>query len=144
MPAPETRPGRCGVRGQAGFTLVEIIVALLLLAIGLLGVEALALNASRMMARAEKQTIWMGVAADTLERTVAQIREGSLTVAPSTPQTYQLTGGDTVRLAVSNADISNSSPGAKLWTVQVSVYPNRRGTLLQRSDSIGMVSSVVK
>jgi len=134
-----TEPGR---RPTAGFTLIEIMISLLLLAVGLLGVEALGVYASRMTARAEKQTYWMGVAADTMERTVAQIREGTLTVPPAV-QRYTIGNGDTLRLEVANDVIANSS-GSQIWTVQVSVYPNRRGTLLQRADSIGMVSSVVR
>ncbi|HET6762253.1 MAG TPA: prepilin-type N-terminal cleavage/methylation domain-containing protein [Longimicrobiaceae bacterium] len=136
---PATEPVR---RSVAGFTLIEIMISLLLLAVGLLGVEALGVYASRMTARAEKQTYWMGIAADTMERTVSYIREGTLTVAPPVAR-YTIPGGDTVRLEVGNSTIANSG-GSQVWTVQVSVYPNRRGTLLQRADSIGMTSSVVR
>jgi prepilin-type N-terminal cleavage/methylation domain-containing protein len=128
---------------EAGFSLIEIMISLLLLAVGLMGVEALGVNASRMMARAEKQTVWMGVAADTLERTVSHLREGTFTAAVPLTQSYATTGGDTVALRVSATAVNNAGVDS-LWTVQVSVYPNRRGTLLQRRDSIGMVSSVVR
>jgi prepilin-type N-terminal cleavage/methylation domain-containing protein len=130
--------------GRAGFSLIEIVIALLLLAVGLLGVEALGVYASRQMARAEKNTVMVAAAADTLERTVAHIRQGDAGVPPIT-QTYTIGSGDTVRLAVTRALMSNTvTANTYDWTVQVSAYPLRRGTLLQRRDSIGMISHVIQ
>jgi prepilin-type N-terminal cleavage/methylation domain-containing protein len=144
MDGSTTRSEAPPAGGRAGFSLIEIVMALVLLAIGLLGVEALGVYASRLIARAEKSTVMIAAATDTLERTVIHIRQGDIATPPLS-QSYTLGTGDTVGLKVTRSLISNASTGTPyLWTVQVSVYPKRRGTLLQRSDSVGMISNVIQ
>ena len=43
-------------RGEEGFTLIEVLAAMLVLAVGLLGVQALGVGAARLVARADQQT----------------------------------------------------------------------------------------
>ena len=47
---------------EAGFTLIEVLAAMLVLAVGLMGVQALGVGAARLLARADQQT-GMAVAA---------------------------------------------------------------------------------
>ncbi len=62
-------------RGQDGFTLIEVLVAMVILAVGLLGLEALGIGASRAMARAELESEYTTLAARALEGSVAQMRQ---------------------------------------------------------------------
>ena len=63
---------------QAGFTLIEVLVALVILAVGLLGLEALGIHAARSVALAQRQSDYalhatqvMEAAVDTIERSGA-------------------------------------------------------------------------
>ena len=60
--------------GDAGFTLIEVLAAMLVLAIGLLGVQALAVGAARSIARADHQTEVAGVAIAAMEARQQAIR----------------------------------------------------------------------
>ena len=42
--------------GEDGLTLIEVLAAMLILAVGLLGVQALGIGAARLLARADQQT----------------------------------------------------------------------------------------
>ena len=55
------------LRADDGFTLVEVLVAMVILAVGLLGLEALGIGASRMLVRAEKESRVSTLAATYLE-----------------------------------------------------------------------------
>lgn len=76
--APATSP-------RAGFTLVELLVALMIFAVGMLGLAATAGSVTRMMGGAKRQTIAAQVAQSRIER---------LRAAPCTTLT---SGSETVR-----------------------------------------------
>ena len=63
---------------EAGFTLVEVLIALLVLSIGLLGLEALGIGAARSLALADRQSGSATIAADSLESAMHQLRNGAL------------------------------------------------------------------
>lgn len=70
---------------RAGFTLVELLVALMIFAVGMLGLAATAGSVTRMMGGAKRQTIAAQVAQSRIERLRA------------TPCTTLTSGSETVR-----------------------------------------------
>lgn len=66
------------VRGENGFTLIEVMVAMLILAIGLLGLEALGLGAARSLTRAKRQSSFATLASDSLESALHQLRSHTI------------------------------------------------------------------
>lgn len=125
-----------------GFTLIEVLIALLILAVGLLGLEALGISAARMTARAERETYYVSVATDTLERTLGRIREN---VAGLPPLPYTQTGstpaGDPLHLSISRS--GTGSPA--LYSVTATVVPRSGGTAVMRlADSVTVVGNVLQ
>ncbi len=106
-PAAEARPPR----RAGGFTLVEVLVALVILAVGLLALEALGIGATRMVNKARRESQFVAVATSELERVSGQIRGGQ---NPS-GATKAVTGGS-MTTAVSQT--------GGLWTVTVTVTPS--------------------
>jgi len=103
-----------------GAALLEVVVAMLILAVGLLGLEAMAITASRMMARANLQTEHAQSAtrhiealADSVMR--AQIGCGTRSLVQGR--------GDTVRVAVTGA--------VNQRTLSVTVVPYAAGGPIQ-------------
>ena len=107
----ETRPRR---RMEDGFTLIEVVVAMVILAVGLLSLEALGIGAARSIAIADRQSGHATLASDSLESALHQLRTGSVPVQFC--QT-DLRFGDRLSRRV---DLSNPL----LASVQVRVIPN--------------------
>lgn len=129
-------------RGAAGFTLIEVLVAMLILAVGLLGLEALAIGAARSVNRAERLSRYAFVASDTLERTLGRIRRGDAVATGTTRFLIGNSAGpDSVRLAVSNAAVVGANT---LWTVSVTVVPSPRSRILARADSFRVEGHVYR
>ena len=63
-------------RGRAGFTLIEVLVAMVILAVGLLALQAMTIGATRTVVRAERQGEFTAIATAELERSLAQFRAG--------------------------------------------------------------------
>ena len=61
--------------GEEGFTLIEVLVAMVILAVGLLGLEALGIGAARAVAMADRQSCYATLASDSLEAALHQIRQ---------------------------------------------------------------------
>ncbi|HYW12298.1 MAG TPA: prepilin-type N-terminal cleavage/methylation domain-containing protein, partial [Longimicrobium sp.] len=64
---------RTRLRGREGFTLVEVLVAMVILAIGLLALEALAVGSARMVARADRESQYSALATERLEGVLQRI-----------------------------------------------------------------------
>lgn len=62
--------------GEDGFTLIEVLVAMLILAFGLLGLEALGIGAARSVAMADRQSEFATIAATALEDALEELRSG--------------------------------------------------------------------
>ena len=72
---PSSSPARVKTVGYiGGFTLVEVLVAMVILSIGLLGLEALGIHAARTNAIAGRQSRHAVIAADSLESALHQLR----------------------------------------------------------------------
>lgn len=59
---------------EGGFTLIEVLIAMLILAIGLLGLEALGIGAARSIARADNQSEMTLLAGRVMEDRILEIR----------------------------------------------------------------------
>ena len=63
-------------RGREGFTLVEVLVAMVILAVGLLALEAMGIGAARAVARADVQSEYTALATQRMEETLMRVRQG--------------------------------------------------------------------
>lgn len=63
---------------EDGFTLIEVLVAMVILAVGLLSLEALGIGAARSIAVADRQSGYVTLASDSLESALHQLRSGSV------------------------------------------------------------------
>lgn len=103
-------------RGDAGFTLVEVLVAMVILAIGLLGIEAMAIGASRQIAMANRTTQYTLLGSQEIEAALTQARAGA---APQARR-FSLSNGAVVDVAPA-AELQPDN--SRLWTVTVTVTP---------------------
>jgi type IV pilus modification protein PilV len=107
-----TEPRR---RGREGFTLIEVLVAMVILAVGLLALEALGIGAARMVARADHESQYSALATDRMERALVLIRQAQ----PVPQNTTAEDDGSTVVTGVTTA-----GAGARtMYTVTVTVTP---------------------
>ena len=119
------------MRDQGGYTLVEVVVALIILSVGLLGLEALGIGASRMVNRAQRQSEYTEAAANLVENAIATIRNNQ-TPADATA-THQ---GATLALT--------STRAGDMWTVTVKITPPTTTKLFSASDTSRITSSVFR
>lgn len=122
--------------GEDGFTLIEVLIAMVILSVGLLGLEALGVGASRMVNRAERQGALVAVASDTLERTLSRIRTSAnpAGLADST-QSFLTSRNDTIRISITGV-------GTRLRTVNVTAIPSPSSVVLRRADSLRITGNV--
>lgn len=126
----------------AGFTLIEVLVAMVILAVGLLQLEAMAIGTSRLVNKARVQSQFTFLAADTLERTLGKIREEPA-IPPVGTTTYLASHDsrrDTVRVVVSSVPAN----GSFLYTVRVAVVPPAGGGAVARRDSVSLSGQVFR
>lgn len=101
------------VRGQDGFTLIEVLIAMVILAVGLLGLEALGIGAAKLVGRAERQGDYIAAATTRLETTMAQLRN---TAGPTPPaESTENIPGASLRTQATSA--------GRLWTITVTITP---------------------
>jgi prepilin-type N-terminal cleavage/methylation domain-containing protein len=102
-------------RGREGFTLVEVLVAMVILAIGLLALEAMGIGAARAVARADVQSEYTALATARVEETLVRIRGG----LPLNQGVVNVAGGATVTTTVLPATVG----GRQTFTITVTVAP---------------------
>lgn len=116
---------------EAGFTLIEVLVAMILLAIGLLGLEALGISAARMVSRSDRQTEMAAVAGRQLERALQQVRLGHVvacgdSVGPSYISTCRyddpVSGTSLRRITVTVTPTHSQASLAESFTASVDVF----------------------
>jgi type IV pilus modification protein PilV len=71
-------------REPNGFTLIEVLVAMIILAVGLLGLEALAIGAARSVAHAQQRTVMAAAATQEMEDRMQALRNNPGAVANAT------------------------------------------------------------
>lgn len=101
--------------GREGFTLIEVLVAMVILAVGLLALESMAIGAARMVVRADRQSQYTALATEHLERTMTNVR-----LAPANA----VSGVTTVDGAqVATVVVPQAVAGRQMYTVTVTVTP---------------------
>ena len=122
--------------GEEGFTLIEVLAAMLVLAIGLLGLQALGIGAARSIVRADHQTELAAIATATIEARQQAIRSnpGGVTTGESC-DTDDDTGIDLCVDVQSRASAPALPAGSAMVTVQA-IHP------LMSSDTFSISSYV--
>jgi type IV pilus modification protein PilV len=130
-------------RRSAGFTLIEVLIAMVILSVGLLALEALAVGAARTTASSSRRSRYAEAATDTLERTLSRLREGQGSASSS----YTLLDNSgraaaTVTITVTDGGaLAAPSPPNRRWDVSVRVIPINTTRL---ADSVNLVASVIQ
>jgi len=119
---------------NAGFTLVEVLIAFVILAIGLLAIEALGIGASRLVTRAQRMADYSTWATSKLESSLDSIRQGFVVAGA----TGTLSGGTWERTVTSSAPAT----GVVFQTIRISVRPTA-SNILAASDSISVTGNVL-
>lgn len=106
------------VRGnEAGFTLIEVLAAMMVLAVGLLGLQALGVGAARSVARADHQSELAAVATGAIEQRQQAIRSNPAVVATGESCDTEASG---VELCV-RVESRSSNPALPNGTARVQV-----------------------
>lgn len=120
---------------RGGFTLIEVLIAMVVLAVGLLALESLAIGASRSIATANRMTEYTLIASQRLETMQERVRSG----LPTVSGVEELDNGTTVQTQVAQ-DIQTGT----LWTITVTVTPPAVGVgdaTLTPTTVTGLVST---
>lgn len=104
--------------GDAGFTLIEVLAAMIILSIGLLGLQALGISAARSNAFAQRQSEYAQHATRYVEAAVDSVSRGLITCGTATwdaekpgDQVQRVIQGDINRRIVTVTMIPSSAPG---------------------------------
>ena len=128
---------------EAGFSLLEVLVAMVILSVGLLALEGVAVGAARTSAHASRRSMYTAVATDALERTMSALREGQAQPSASIPITNS--SGRTIAYAavtvVDNGVLAAPSPPQRRYDVSVKVTP---ALSADAADSVSLVASVIR
>lgn len=115
-------------RATAGFSLAEVLVALVILAVGLLALESLGVSAARLVAASQRHNAFVSNAAGVLERAVAQVRSGT-----SVDTTAQTVSGGTVRVL---SPTYTTAGGRTLTLLQAKAIPAANAQSYMKTDTV--------
>lgn len=138
MKRPSDAPAR-----DAGFSLIEVLIAMVILSVGLLALEGLSIGAARTTAHAARRSLYTEQATDVLERSLSALREGQA-VAGGDTDVRNAVGNKVATLSLSTASTTLlSSPAVPMrrWDVTVRVIPVKSTEL---TDSVTVVGSVIQ
>jgi type IV pilus modification protein PilV len=108
VPTERTRLG-----SEEGFTLIEVLVAMVILSIGLLGLEALGIGAARSLAEAETRNETVAAATGAMEQTQQRVRR-ELAATPPAVSTGESCVDDAAAAAEVCSTVSTRSSDAAL------------------------------
>jgi len=113
---------------RAGFSLIEVLIAMVILAVGLLAIEAMAIGASRMVAGGDRNTEYALLATQRLETQLMRVRTTTLN-----PQASDSTvNGVRVQVVPTSTAVAGvAASGGTLWTISVTVTPPSTVTNVQ-------------
>ncbi|HEX2202112.1 MAG TPA: prepilin-type N-terminal cleavage/methylation domain-containing protein [Longimicrobium sp.] len=117
-------------RRDAGFTLVEILIALVILSVGLLALEAMGIGAMRLVNKAQRQTALTQIATSQLEESVVRLRNGWAVTQGTVP-----VSGGTMRTQLAPL-------GGGVTQVSVTVIPDADRGMISANDSIRLSANV--
>ena len=123
------------LRDESGFTLIEVLAAMLILAVGLLGLEALGIGASRAVTLSGKQSRYATLASQQMESLRHNVRSGTFRSTRGGQNDATLPGNDVVRI-VDSVNVLSDRRAA----LMVKVYPTTQGNRLVRADTLRIVS----
>jgi len=129
-----TGENKPSLHSEGGFTLIEVVIAMVILSVGLLALEALGIYASRMVTRAHRESMYVASATSRLEDVAGRIRAGvSLASVPA-----EETLSDGAKLTWTEV----ANPGATtLRSVRVKVTPPAavgERPVMRASDSLSL------
>lgn len=130
-------------RGDEGFTLLEVLIAMIILSVGLLAIEGLAVGAASTTASASRRSQYAEQATDYMERTLSALREGQ-GANDATVTLRDNSGASAATLTVTVTDrgvLAAPSPANRRWDVMVRVIPTSTTRL---ADSVNLVASVIQ
>ncbi len=113
---------------RAGFSLIEVLIAMVILAVGLLAIEAMAIGASRMVAGGDRNTEYTLLATQRLETQLLRVR-----TTTQNPQASDSTvNGARVQVVPTSTAVAGvGNAGGTLWTISVTVTPPSTVTNVQ-------------
>jgi prepilin-type N-terminal cleavage/methylation domain-containing protein len=130
-------------RRDAGFTLIEVLIAMVILSVGLLALEGMAVGAARTVAASSRRSVYAEAATDAMERTLGSLREGQA-VAGGSSYLRDPSGANAATLIITAAGsgtLAAPSPPIQRWDVKVRVIPLNSARL---ADSVSLVASVIQ
>jgi type II secretion system protein I len=102
---------------RGGFTLIEVLIAMVILAVGLLALEAMAIGASQSIATANRMTEYTLIASQRLETVLEQARDPNQN--PASADDVLANG----TLVSTNVQTNAQGAAGTLFTVTVTVTP---------------------
>jgi type IV pilus modification protein PilV len=133
-------------RGDAGFSLIEVLIAMIILSVGLLALETLGIGAARTVHRAQVQTTYAATASDLMERTLVRIDQAPNVAISDT--SYTGSSGERVWRTASFAAMAGTTRSGggtmNVWTVTVRVLPPTNLGVLTTADSVRLTSNVIR
>jgi type IV pilus modification protein PilV len=130
-------------RREAGFTLIEVLIAMVILSVGLLALEGMAVGSAKVTASANRRSRYAEVATDTLERVLSRLAEGQAVSSSSSFYVTNTSGSNTAQATVTVTDggtLSAPSPANHRYDVSVRVIPTVSTRL---ADSVNLSASVI-
>jgi prepilin-type N-terminal cleavage/methylation domain-containing protein len=135
-----TEPRRRVNPANGGFTLIEVMIALVILAVGLLGLEAMSIAAAKLTARAAATSEYTSRAGTQMEGIITRIQMNDATLTspycPSSTAMPSPSGRTLARMRTCATKVGNG------WTVTVTVLPQSIHPALTTRDSIRLTANV--
>lgn len=128
-------------RGDDGFTLIEVLIAMVILAVGLLALEAMGIGAARMVARADRQSEHVARATARIEMVARELRRNNGVASAASQQPVTLADGAVMTTTVAGRS-TDPPPDPELFEVRVKVTPRSTDKALSIKDTLSLRTDV--